>query len=49
VVLSPGIPGYVGFSDRRAVIATFGEPARTYRVGPYTVLQWRKNLLRDMR
>ena len=49
VVLAPVIPGYPGFTDRKAVIATFGEPARTYHVGPYTILQWRKNLLADMR
>ena len=49
VVLAPAIPGYPGFTDRKAVIATFGEPARTYHVGPYTILQWHKNLLADMR
>jgi hypothetical protein len=49
VVLAPAISGYPGFTDRKAVIATFGAPARTYHVGPYTILQWRKNLLADMR
>lgn len=49
VVLAPTIPGYIGFTKRNAVIATFGEPARTYHVGPYTILQWHKNLLADMR
>ena len=48
-MLGPTIPGYFGFTSRNAVIATFGEPARTYHVGPYTILQWHKNLLADMR
>ena len=47
VVLFPGISGYPGFSDRRAVIATFGKPGRVYQVGPYTILWWPKNLLAD--
>ncbi len=45
VVLFPGIAGYPGFTQRGAVIATFGAPDRTYRVGRYTILLWRKNLL----
>jgi hypothetical protein len=45
VVLGPNVPGYPGFTDRGAVIATFGEPARTYHVGPDTIMQWHKNLL----
>jgi len=48
VVLFPGRPGYPGFTDREAVLATFGKPARTYRVGAYTILWWRKNLLGDL-
>jgi hypothetical protein len=48
VVLFPGIPGYPGFTDRRAVVATFGKPDRTYRVGQYTILWWHKNLLADL-
>ncbi len=28
-----------------AALAAFGKPARTYRVGPYTVFVWDKNLL----
>jgi hypothetical protein len=55
VVLSPGIPGvpgvpgYPGFTDRQAVLATFGKPSRTYHVGQYTILWWPKNLLPDIR
>jgi hypothetical protein len=48
VVLFPGIPVYSGFTDRAAVIATFGNPARTYHVGQYTILVWHKNLLADL-
>jgi hypothetical protein len=48
VVLFPGGPAYPGFADRRAVIATFGKPDRTYQVGQYTILWWHKNLLTDL-
>ena len=54
VVLFPGVPedlgvpGFPGFTDRQAVIATFGEPSRTYHVGQYTILWWPKNLLSDI-
>ena len=30
------------------VLATFGTPDRTYKVGPYLVLVWHKNLLTDL-
>ena len=45
VVLSRGVPGYPGFTSKRAVLATFGPPAQTYHFGIYTVLIWHKNLL----
>ena len=54
VVLFPGVPAdlgvpaYPGFTDRQAVLATFGKPSRTYHVGQYTILWWPKNLLPDM-
>jgi hypothetical protein len=48
VVLSPGVPGYPGFSAEQAVLATFGKPARTYHVGSYTVLVWNRNLLPEL-
>jgi hypothetical protein len=41
-------PDYPGLSDRNAVIATFGQPARVYHVGQYTILQWHKNILADL-
>jgi hypothetical protein len=48
VVLFRGSPAYPGFSDRRAVVATFGKPDRTYQAGQYTILWWHKNLLTDL-
>src|SRR6516165_8819343 len=45
VVIDPGVTGYPGFTLERAVLATFGAPARTYHVGSYTVLVWNENLL----
>ena len=49
IVLFPGAAGYPGFTQERAVLATFGQPGRTYHVGPYTVLVWKRNLLRELR
>ena len=49
VVLFGGVAGYPGFTQERAVLATFGKPARTYHVGSYTVLVWNGNLLSDLR
>ena len=48
VVLSRGVPGYPGFTSKRAVLATFGPPAHTYHFGIYTVLIWHKNLLSEL-
>ena len=48
VVLFPGTPGYPGFTDRRAVRATFGAPAHVYQAGPYTIWYWPSNLLADL-
>ncbi len=48
VVLFPGVAEYRGFTQEQAVLATFGEPARTYHVGAYTILVWDKNLLREL-
>jgi hypothetical protein len=49
IVLFPGVTGYPGFTQERAALATFGQPARTYHVGSYTVLVWNRNLLRELR
>ena len=49
VVLFPGVPGYPGFTGARAVLRTFGKPARTYHVGSYLVLIWHENLLSELR
>jgi hypothetical protein len=48
VVLFPGIKGFPGFTSRKAVLATFGKPARIYHVGRYTILYWHKNLLTEL-
>ena len=48
VVLSPGVAEYPGFSQERAVLATFGKPAQTYHVGSYTILVWDGNLLTEL-
>jgi hypothetical protein len=48
VVLFPGAAGYPGYTQERAVLATFGKPARTYHVGAYTVLVWNRNLLTEL-
>jgi hypothetical protein len=48
VVLYPTAGGNRGFTDRSAVVATFGPPAHTYRVGAYQVLVWRRNLLSEL-
>jgi hypothetical protein len=45
VVLYPGDAEYRGFSSERAVRATFGRPARIYRVGSYRIWVWQQNLL----
>jgi hypothetical protein len=36
VVPSRDYPGYIGFTDAKVVLATFGKPARTYHVGADT-------------
>ncbi len=48
VVLTRGVPGYPGLTSKRAVLAAFGPPARTYHFGMFTVLVWHKNLLSDL-
>jgi hypothetical protein len=48
VVLYPATGEYPAFTDRTAVVATFGPPAHAYRVGADQVLVWRQNLLRKL-
>jgi hypothetical protein len=43
-----GFTGVPAFADEKAVLATFGQPYRTYHDGQYTILVWTKNLLADM-
>jgi len=40
VVLAPSDDSYPGFTDRAAVIATFGQPTTTYHFDGYTILVW---------
>jgi hypothetical protein len=44
-----GFTGEVAFPGQAATIATFGPPARTYRLGPYMIFVWDKNLLSELR
>ncbi len=37
-----------GFSSVHQTVATFGKPAAEYRIGPYLILRWHKNLLADL-
>lgn len=48
VVLAPGTPGQPGFQSLGQCLATFGKPAVEYRVGPYLILRYHKNLLADL-
>jgi hypothetical protein len=47
VVLNPSYSNDQGVTYA-LVVATFGNPARAYRAGPYRVLVWHKNLLAGM-
>jgi hypothetical protein len=49
VVLAPGDGEFSAFTDRAAVIATFGQPPRTYHFEQYTILVWPyENLLTEL-
>jgi hypothetical protein len=49
VVLAPvTAAGYPGFTNKPAVVATFGPPAHVYRTGKYEILVWNKNLLAEL-
>ena len=49
VLLAPGDGEFAGFTDRAAVIATFGQPTRTYHFEQYTILVWpHENLLTEL-
>ena len=50
VLARAGTAEYPGFTNERAVLATFGPPAHVYHVGSrYEVLVWNRNLLNDLR
>jgi hypothetical protein len=46
LVLAPNWAG--GSATEAMATATFGPPANTYHYGPYTIMVWHKNLLRDL-
>ncbi len=49
VVLAPGDGEFAAFTDRAAIIATFGQPTRTYHFEQYTILVWpHENLLTEL-
>jgi len=49
VVLAPvSAIGYPGFTNKSAVLATFGPPAHVYHTGQYEILVWNKNLLAQL-
>jgi hypothetical protein len=45
MVLVPGPPGFTRYPTIAAVRHTFGQPARIYYLGSYTIVVWNKNLL----
>jgi hypothetical protein len=49
MVLSSVWPGKTPAAWMSHVRAAFGQPARVYSVGPYTILVWNKNLLSGLR
>jgi hypothetical protein len=49
VVLGPAYAEYGGFTDQRAVVATFGPPRHVDHLGRYQVLTYSKNLLTELR
>jgi hypothetical protein len=38
-------PGYLNWEPRALIKKYFGDPARVYNIGPYTVMVWDRNLL----
>jgi hypothetical protein len=48
VVLAPAAAGLPPYPWASNVRAAFGQPARVYQLGNYTVLVWDKNLLADL-
>jgi hypothetical protein len=48
IVLVPSPPGFKRYPTVASVRATFGQPARIYYVGSYTIIVYAKNLLTDL-
>jgi len=48
-VVLDSLPGFMNHWEPRFLIKKyFGVPARTYQVGPYTIMVWDRNLLNDI-
>ncbi len=48
-VVFENLPGFYYHWEPRALVHRyFGDPARSYHVGPWTVLEWNRNLLPDI-
>ena len=45
IVLVPSPPGFKRYPNVAAVRSTFGQPARIYDLGRFTIMVWNKNLL----
>jgi len=48
VVLDSQPGSFSHWEPRRLIRKYFGVPARTYQVGPYTIMVWHRNLLNDI-
>ena len=48
-IVFESLPGFYYHWEPRALVHRyFGDPARTYNVGPWTVMVWNRNLLPDI-
>jgi hypothetical protein len=48
-LVTDSAPGFFNhWQPKAAALAALGQPARIYRVGPYTIYVWNKNLLRQV-
>ena len=48
-VVFESLPGFYCHWEPRALVHRyFGDPARTYNLGPWTVMVWNRNLLPDI-
>ena len=48
-IVFENLPGFYDHWEPRALVHRyFGDPARTYNIGPWTVMEWNRNLLPDI-